>query len=173
MSQKRKTAAVRLRREIERALITRQLHELVRQPKPDFHDKQVRAAYANVALTIDAEPAHSPIRKAFQKFGLDPLDPLDWRLLLSGLAASFFDRTAPRPRGARPKWDEPRRMTFQTDVAMARTRLKASAKRLGLPPPTDDDVAAYLHDILPSQYGSMSAASLRKYIASGPPKGRR
>jgi hypothetical protein len=47
------------------------------------------------------------------------------------------------------------------------------AKRHGYPPPTDDDVAADLRHKMPDRYGSITDASLRKYIVSGPPKGRR
>ena len=119
------------------------------------------------------EPARSPLRQALQKFELDPADPFNWRLLLARLATTFFAPAPVRPRGARPKWDEPRRMLFETDVARARKRLKIVAKRDGLPPPADEDVAAYLHHFFRDRYGSIGEASIRKYIVSGPPKGRR
>jgi hypothetical protein len=122
---------------------------------------------------LDSESSRSPLRQAFQKFELDPANPFNWRLLLARLAGIFFARAPTRPRGARPKWDEPRRMWFETDVARARKRLKEIAKRLGYPPPTDDDVAAYIRHTLPDRYGSITEQSLRKYIVSGPPKGKR
>src|SRR5262249_61281084 len=101
-------------------------------------DNGVREAYANAVLTLEGEPANSPLRKAFQKFELDPDDPFNWRLLLARLAMIFFASVPARPRGARPKWDEHRRMLFETDVARARKRLD----RPGYPPPTEYDVAA-------------------------------
>ena len=117
MARKRKTAKERLRQEIERARNLRQLRHLIAGINPDFTDETVRAAYAHAVLSLDSEPVRSPLRKAFQEFGLNPIDPLDWRRLLASLSAIVFDRTASRPRGARPKWDEPRRMLFDTDVA--------------------------------------------------------
>jgi hypothetical protein len=174
MARKRKTAKERLRQEIKRVRSPTQyqLLNLLARTDPDWSDKRVRGAYANVALTLDGEPAHSSLRTAFQEFGLDPVDPFNWRRLLTGLAAIFFAPVPTRPRGARPKWDEPRRMVFKTDVARARKQLKESAKKLGERPPTDDDVAAYLHVKWPDRY-PWDAATIRKYIVSGPPKGRR
>jgi hypothetical protein len=172
MAPKRKTAAARLREQVERVRNYRQLHNLIRRADPDWTDDGVRGAYACAVLTLEGEPGHSPLRKAFQKFELDPIDPFNWRLLLARLAAIFFAPVPTRPRGARPKWDEPRRMLLKTDAARARKRLKESAKGLGYPPPTDDDVAAYLRRMWPDRY-PMDEASIRKYIVSGPPKGRR
>ncbi len=171
MARKRKTAKERLRKEIERVRVYRQLRDLVQWPDRDWTDQRVRGAYANAVLTLDAEPVRSPLRKTFQIFELDPIDPFNWRLLLTGLAAIFFARAPTRPRGARPKWDEPRRMLFKTDVARALKRLNDSAKKQGFPPPTHDDVAAYLKHKLPDRY-PLPAATIRKYIVSGPPKGR-
>jgi len=172
MAQKRKTPAQRLRQEIEHVRISRQVRNLIRKPDLDWTDERVRADYASAVLTLDTEPDHSPLRKVFQKFDLDPVDPYNWRLLLKSMGAIFFDRPAPRPRGARPKWDEPRRMLLETDVARARKRLKELANKSGAPSQTDDDVAAYLRFMWPDRY-PMDAATIRKYIASGPPKGRR
>jgi len=173
MGRKRKTAAERLRQEIERAKVRRPLNEFLIGPKPDWRDPQVRAAHANAALSLKREPARSPIREAFRKFQLDPLNPLDWNSLLAALAACFFECSPPRPRGAGPKWDERRRMLFETHKAMARKTLKASASKQGLPPPTDELVADYLRWKWPDHYGAIAPASIRKYLVSGPPKGRR
>jgi hypothetical protein len=175
MARKRKTAAKRLRQEIERVRtsrpVSRQWRKVARLPDPDWTDKRIRGTYANAVLTLDAEPAHSPLRKAFQNFDLDPADPFNWRLLLTGLAEIFFAPALPRgPRGARPKWDEPRRLLFKTHVAMARKQL---LNRHGQLPPTDEDVADYLHLTWPDQYGFIAIGTIRKYIVSEPPKGRR
>jgi hypothetical protein len=173
MARKRKTPAARLRLEIERVRNSNRLRIPIRQADPpDWTDNRVREAHANAVLSLFDIPADAPVRKAFQAFGLDPIDPFNWRLLLMGLAAIFFARAA-RPRGARPKWNEHRRMLFETDVARARKRVKEIFKRHGAPPPGDDDVAAYLKHKLPDRYGSITDASIRKYIVSGPPKGKR
>jgi hypothetical protein len=172
MVQKRKTAAARLRQEIERVRFSSQFRKLIRGPDLDWSDARVRGDYANAVLTLDGEPGHSPLRKAFQKFDLDPIDPHNWRLLLRGMATIFFDRAGPRPRGARPKWDEPRRMLLETDVVRARKRLKQLANKYGEPSVSDDDVAAYLRFMWPDRY-PMDTATIRKYIVSGPPKGGR
>jgi hypothetical protein len=127
-----------------------------------------------MVLTLSDKASDASLRKAFKEFGLNPINPFDWRNLLNHLAEIQFPITAPRgPRGARPKWDEHRRLLFKTDVAQARKRLNDAAKRTGLPKPTDDDIAAFVREIFPARYGSVTVASLRKYIASGPPKGRR
>jgi hypothetical protein len=173
MARKRQTAAERLRREIERVRDPHQLRNLIRRTDPDWTDDRVRSAYANAALALEGEPVRSPLRKAFREFGLDANDPFSWRLLLTRLATVFFAPAPSRPRGARPQWDEHRRLLFKTDVARARKRLKQDAKKRGLPPPADDDVAAYLRHFLRQRYGSITDASIRKYIVSGPPKGRR
>ena len=173
MARKRKTPAERLRQEIERVRDPHHLRNLIRQPKPDWTDERTRAPYANAILTLDGEPGHSPLRKAFQQFDLDSADPFNWRRLLESLAAIFFAPAPTGPRGARPKWDEHRRLLLKTHVAMARKKLKRLANRHGDPQPTDDLVADYLRYKWPDHYASISAASIRKYIVSGPPTGRR
>jgi hypothetical protein len=112
---------------------------------------------------LDGEPSHSPLRNAFQKFELDPIDPFNWRLLLARFASIFLSPAQMRPRGARPKWNEPERKLFQARIAEARQALRQDGMR-----PTTKRVA----DELRCYYPHLDAASIRKYIASGPPKGR-
>lgn len=169
MARKRKTAAERLRQEIERVRDPHQLHNLIQRTEPDWTDKRVRGAYADAVLTLDGEPNRSPLRKAFQKFDLDPADPFNWRRLLASLSAIFFDRAPARPRGAQPKWDEPRRLLLETHVAMARKRLA----KIGIRYPSQELLADFLKDRFRPHYLDLSAATIRKYIVSGPPKGRR
>jgi hypothetical protein len=173
MARKRKTAAERLRQEIKRVRDPHHLRNLIRRTKPDWTDEPTRGAYANAVLTLDGEPSHSPLRNAFQQFDLDPADPFNWRRLLASLAAIVFVPAPVRLRGARPKWDEHRRLLFQTHVATARKKLRQLANRSGGPQPTSDLIADYLRYKWPDHYASISAASIRKYVVSGPPKGRR
>jgi hypothetical protein len=172
MARKRKTAAERLRQEIAHASGPR-LSDLVVKPNIGLSDERTREIRASAALSLEGEPSHSPLRRAFRTFRLDSNDPFNWRLLLSRLATIAFGNSLPRPRGARPKWDEHRRLLFKTDVARVRKQLTQIAKRRGLRPPTDDDVAAYLKYKMPDRYGSITEPSIRKYIVSGAPKGRR
>jgi hypothetical protein len=172
MSRKRLTAKERLRQQIEHARLPH-LRTLLRDyQEPDWSNRRFREVAANMALNLSEKESDASLRKAFKEFGLNPINPLDWRSLLNHLAQIQFP-TAPRsPRGARPKWDEHRRLLFKTDVARARKRLNDAAKQTGLQKPSDDDIAAFVREIFPARYGSVSVASLRKYIASGPPKGR-
>ena len=134
-------------------------------PKLDLSDKRTREIVANVALTLTEKRNDASLRKAFEKFGLDPQDPLNWRCLLQDLAEVHFDQPARRPRGAPPKWNENLRMLFHQHVATARI----SAQKHGHSRPTGERLAAYLQWKWPNYYGHIDAASIRRYIASGPP----
>jgi hypothetical protein len=174
MSRKRQTSKERLRLQIERARSPHVRTLLQNYREPDWNNQRFREITANMALTLSDKTGDRSLRKAFKEFGLDPINPLDWRSLLDHLAQIQFPTPAPRgPRGARPKWDEHSRLLFVTDVARTRKRLNDAAKQTGLPKPTDDDVAAFIREIFPGRYASRDVASLRKYIVSGPPKGRR
>jgi hypothetical protein len=168
MARKRKTPAARLRRAIESARGP-QLRDLL--PKTDYSDKRAREIAANIALTLTSHAFDASLQTAFKKFGLDPLDPWNWRLLLDHLVKVAFPDSA--SRGARPKWDEHRRRLWEFHVAWARKRVKEIYSSRGKPPPTDEDIASYLSFRLPDFYGTIQLGTLRKYISSGPPKGRR
>jgi hypothetical protein len=159
VARKRRTAKERLRQEIERARGGNLLQYFY------THDEQIRRAFALSDSAIDA-----PVRKAFNAFGLDPIQPGNWRKLLDHLARIHFSTDA--PRGAPPKWDERRRKVFEFDVARARKHVRAIWRKHGSAPPTDEDFASYLIHYFPDRYESIQPGTLRKYIASGPPKGR-
>jgi hypothetical protein len=168
VARKRKSLKERAREAFDRARPGDDLRTLLEIPR-DWTDERVRAICADEALTLRSGDA--VLRAAFKKTGLDPRNPLHWRRLLVSFAEVHFPKSA--PRGARPQWNEPRRMLFEIDVARARKRLKNAAKRQGLPPPTDGDVAAFLLHIYHDRWGSISETSLRKYIVSGPPSGKK
>lgn len=172
MVRKRKTAKGRLREEIERAGRRPDLRRVLRDYRePDWSDERVRQRGANAALTLSDSPGEAALRTAFKRFGLDPIDPWNWRDLLIHLARILFSPTG--PRGAGPKWDEHRRLQFEFDVVWARNQVTQIFGRRGEPPPTDDDIASYLIFKRPQRYGAVQQGTLRKYISSGPPKGRR
>ena len=167
MAPKRKTAKERLRQEIKRVRSPTQylLLNLLARTDPDWSDKRVRGAYANVALTLDGEPAHSSLRKAFKAFELNSRDPWNWRYLIDHLARVLFPAS---PRGAPTKWDEPRRRLLNLHVDGARARLK---RKHGHPSPTDSLIVEYLQREWPEFYGKIAAKSLRRYIVSARRKG--
>jgi hypothetical protein len=63
-------------------------------------DPDLRKIYANVALTLGSEPIHDPLRRAFQLTGLDPENPIHWRILLELVCNALFafSRKVGRPR---------------------------------------------------------------------------
>jgi hypothetical protein len=170
MARKRQTFKERLRQEIERARLPDLDTVLRGYEEPDCSDQRIREVVANVALTLSNDASDAPLRKAFQKFGLNPSNPRHWKKLLSHLARIHFFSSA--PRGARPKWDEHKRRLLEFDVARACKRVTQIFSQHGNPSPTDEDIASYLIFTLPKRYGSLQLGTLRKYITSEPPKGR-
>jgi hypothetical protein len=167
---RRKTLTERARQAFGRARLPHVKTLLRNYQEPDWTDEGVRGAHANAALSLSA--ADASLRAAFKEAGLDPADPWNWRGLIKLLAEIHFPTIAPRAaRGARPKWDEHRRLLFQTHVAMARKQLKQIANEQGYPSPAGDIIADFLRYKWPDYYEHVSSASLRKYIVSGPPKG--
>jgi hypothetical protein len=73
-------------------------------PRPDYTDERVRAAAAHWALMLNDTWPDSPyVKKAFELFGLDPLDPFHWRELLGQFARAHFKKVG--GAGAPKKWD--------------------------------------------------------------------
>ena len=79
------------------------------RPKPDYTNQFARAFAADLALTLDSPWPDDPyIKKAFEKFDLDPLNPFNWRELLGYFArAHFRPGTSGRRKGTK-KWDDTR-----------------------------------------------------------------
>ena len=103
-------------------------------------------------------------------------DPLDWLDLLRTLAEILFEVPAANSSpanssGRPPKWDEQRRRRFEADVRWVREHLKKILRERGEPESiTHKDIALYLKLTLP-QFYDVDLETLRKYVASGPPKG--
>jgi hypothetical protein len=79
------------------------------RPKPDYTNQFARAFAADLALTLDSRWPDDPyIKKAFEKFDLDPLNPFNWRELLGYFArAHFRPGTGGRRKGTK-KWNNNR-----------------------------------------------------------------
>jgi hypothetical protein len=173
VAKKRKTLKARLQQEIERARDPHKLSNLLAKTPIDFSDKRTREIAANLVLILSNRAIDAPLRMAFEEFGLDPLDPVDWRTLLDHLARIHFPTgSPPAPRGPRPKWDEHSRRSFESHVAYARKETKRILNEQGEPEPTHSDIALYLN-MFSRLFGNISRPTVRKYIASGPPRGRR
>jgi hypothetical protein len=176
MPKQRDSLRKRLARAIERVRKPHPLLALlgVREPtiELDYSDQRTRAIHATLALTLPDRHTDSPLQKAFDAFGLDPNDPHNWRRLLDEFANILFGEPA-RGRGHPVKWDEARRSQFEIDAAEARQRLRKIAAEHGLPPPTNEDIAEYLRWKWPERYASFNWQTLRRYIASGPPRTKR
>jgi hypothetical protein len=171
VSNKRKTLSARAREAFERA---RGPHLLDLLPRPDYTNERRREVTANAVLTLRDQSIDGPLHAAFKKFSWDPRNPHHWRRLLETLALIHFEVRPPRVRGARPKLDEHRRLLFQTHLAMARKRLRGIMAEHGhAGDPSHELLADYFRYKWPDRYGSISAETLRKYIATSPPAGRR
>jgi hypothetical protein len=169
VSKKRKTLKERTREALGRAKRGRLRDLLTKTSYADEIGSRVREIVASKALALTDDPKDAALRRAFKEFRLDPIDPFDWRELLNIFADLHFEEPPPRERGARPKWDEHRRLLFQTHLAGARR----NARRRGYPALSHDDLADYLRYVWPEFYRTISQVSLRKYIVAGPPAGRR
>jgi hypothetical protein len=176
MAKKRKTPQKRLKEAIDRARGP-QLRDLL--PKPDYSEVWDRRIAADFALTFSDQPIDASLRIAFEIFRLDPKDPYHWRDLLRILSGILFeppavkssDKSPANSSGAPRKWDESRRRLFDHAVVWARERVKKILRERGEPETiTHNDIARYLKLTLP-QFSAVKLETLRKYIASGPPKG--
>jgi hypothetical protein len=109
MARRRDSASERLKEWIEHAKKPRvpeqSLIELGRRLVPkgqqktiDWNDRAQRAYCAHEALLLNLGELDEPLRKAFDAFGYDPINPFDWRMLLSHFAYAHF--APPRKRGA-------------------------------------------------------------------------
>jgi hypothetical protein len=70
-----------------------------------FKDPELRMVFANVALTLNSSSIDDPVRRAFKETGLEPQNPLHWRILLQFFCYAHFglQRKAGRP----PRTDQP------------------------------------------------------------------
>jgi hypothetical protein len=136
------------------------LKDLHRLPIRDWNDQQERAISANIALTLDR--TDSTLREAFEAFGLDPKNPLNWRYLLLYLVEILFKRL---PRGTRPKWNADRWTEFLNHVAIARDCLASNGGKS----PSQERVAEFLTKQFKQHYGHLSTSTIRRYLTLPPP----
>jgi hypothetical protein len=97
VGRKRKTLKERGREAFDRAQTRVEVSNLL--PKADYTDERRREIAAAIALTLSDRSADAALRAAFQKFGLDPINPHDWRTLLDVFADIFFEGRPKRKRG--------------------------------------------------------------------------
>jgi hypothetical protein len=175
MAKKRKTPQKRLKEAIDRARGP-QLRDLL--PKSDYSEVWGRRIAADFALTLSDQPIDASLRIAFEIFRLDHKDPYDWLILVRTMSEILFGQTAANSSNklltnssGRPlKWDERRRRQFDDAVAWVRERATKILRERGEPGKiTQNDIALYLK--LMPQFSDIAHETLRKYIASGPPKG--
>jgi hypothetical protein len=77
------------------------------KPKPDYTNELRRAFAADAALTLDNRSYDYPyIKKAFEKFDLDPMNPFNWRDLLGYFARAHFQPGTSGRRKGTKKWNE-------------------------------------------------------------------
>jgi hypothetical protein len=169
MVHKWKSSSQRLAREIKAARLMSGLISPSQKP-PDWSDKRIRQIVAELSLTLSGSPGEAPLREAFEKFGFDPQDPLNWRRLLNRLVALHFGLRKRLPRGAPVAWNAERRRLFETHIAMVKRSYNDwSKKHGGWGAQTGEDIALYLRSKWPEHYGNIETEIVRRYIASGPP----
>jgi hypothetical protein len=119
-----------------------------------------RESFANSALTLD--PDQSTLRKAFEKFGLDPQNPVHWRRLLQCLVDIHFG--GPRS-GAPAKWTEERWGQFETHVAFARERLARDGEKS----PSHERIANFIQEHFKPLYNHIIVRTISRYMSRPPP----
>jgi hypothetical protein len=80
----------------------------------DWDNEIIRDAYAASVLTLSDAIADKPVAAAFVASGLNPKNPIHWRMLISLFSwAHFEDR---RGRGRPPEWSDRRYCRLLQDV---------------------------------------------------------
>jgi len=129
MASRRYSASERLKKSIEAARNPlppeRSLIALGRdfgQVRIDWNDPAQRALRAHEALLLNLGELDEPIRKAFDAFGYDPLNPFHWRKLIWHFASAHFP--PPPKKGPPTKWDDVRWASYcLTSVRLKRRRV--------------------------------------------------
>jgi len=71
-------------------------------------------AWASTLLVLQDSPYDAPLAKAFDAAGLDPVNPIHWRILISFFAMAHFGQGKGRGRPA--EWDGERYSKLLQDV---------------------------------------------------------
>jgi hypothetical protein len=124
------------------------------QVKVDWNNRALRAECAHEALLLNLGELDEPIRKAFDAFGYDPLNPFHWRTLIWHFAYAHFP--PPRKKGAPTKWDDVRWCKLLSDFG----EVKASSR----PNASDNEVCINIKKRFAQRYATVKAATLRKNL---------
>jgi hypothetical protein len=167
MASRRDSASERLKKSIEAARnpfpLERSLIALGRefgmipeapQVRIDWNDPAQRALGAHEALLLNLGELDEPIRKAFDAFGYDPLNPFHWRKLIWHFANAHFP--PPPKKGPATKWDDVRWCRLLSDFGA----VKASSR----PNASDNEVCINVKKRFPQRYATVKAATLRKNL---------
>ena len=87
----------------------------IKRPEPDYTDERLRAYAANLVLKLDDRPDAAYIKRAFDEFGLDRLNPFHWRELIGFFAEAHFKRGKAGRRAGLKKWDRLRLLQLAGD----------------------------------------------------------
>jgi hypothetical protein len=162
MASRRDSASERLKESIESAKgpsklslieLGREFGLAAPQRKIDWNDPAQRAACAHEALLLNLGELDEPLRKAFDAFGYDPLNPFDWRKLIWYFAFAHFPPA--RKRGAPTKWDDGRWCQLLSDFG----EVKASR-----PKASDNEVCINIKKRFAQRYARETAGTLRRNL---------
>jgi hypothetical protein len=123
------------------------------QKTVDWSDRALRALYAHEALLLNFGELDEPIRKAFDAFGYNPLDPFHWRKLIWHFAFAHFP---PPKKGAPRKWDDGRWCKLLSDFG----EVKASSRRDA----SDKEVCINIKKKFANRYPTETAGTLRRNL---------
>jgi hypothetical protein len=166
MASRRDSASERLKKSIEaarnplpqeRSLIAlgREFGMIPEAPQVriDWNDPAQRALGAHEALRL-LDELDEPIRKAFDAFGYDPLNPFHWRKLIWHFAYAHFP--VPRKKGASKKWDDTRWCKLLSDFGA----VKASSR----PTASETEICNHIKTRFGKRYPTITATTLRKNL---------
>jgi hypothetical protein len=167
MASRRDSASERLKKSIEaarnplpseRSLIAlgREFGMIPEAPQVriDWNDPAQRAAGAHQALLLNLGEVDEPLRKAFDAFGYDPLNPFHWRTLIWCFANAHFP--TPRKGGASKKWDDVRWCKLLSDFG----EVKASSP----PEASDSEVCINIKKKFANRYPTEDPGTLRRNL---------
>jgi hypothetical protein len=123
------------------------------QVRIDWNDPAQRALGAHEALLLNLGELDEPIRKAFDAFGYDPLNPFHWRKLIWHFAKAHFP--PPPNKGPPTKWDDVRWCQLLSDFG----EVKASR-----PNASDNEVCFNIKKRFAQRYAREKAGTLRRNL---------
>jgi hypothetical protein len=97
---------------------------------PDWEEDAIRAAAALRVESSSGTNLEAPIEIAFQKFGLDPRNPDDWRTLVVYFAFVHFALKTTPARGRKREWGYERLCQLLDDIAEKRRKHPRDHRKL-------------------------------------------